>query len=377
MMSLPRPKGRGVRASMATSSPADLDLQLQTQRRTVDFDTFDIQVQQLLLQLEKGQIHIAPAYQRQFRWDDARCSQLIESLVLGIPIPNLFMATNRDNTWEVVDGLQRLSAIVKFAGTDKLRAKFNLGKPLVLEKLEKISMFNDAAFASLPSHIQTHIETRPLKVVTLSDKSDTIVRFDLFERLNTGGITLTNQEIRACVYQGPFSEKLDELRNTSNFKAAVKLTSKQNDDGTAEECVLRFFAFLDRYLEFEHSVKDFLNGYMKDSSDPKTNFDLAEHEREFGATFTELARIFPAGIMRPHRKGNTPLNLYEGIAVGAALAIRQEGKLDAAGMNVWLASDKLRDYTIGATNNRASVIGRIEFCRDRFLGIPYVQSPAE
>ncbi len=164
---------------------------MKEQRRTVDFDTFDIQVQQLLLQLQKGQIHIAPAYQRQFRWDDARCSQLIEFLVLGIPIPNLFMATNRDNTWEVVDGLQRLSAIVKFAATDELRAKFNLGRQLTLEGLEKLSKFNGATFASLPPQIQTHIETRPLKVVTLSDKSDTVVRFDLFERLNTGGITLT------------------------------------------------------------------------------------------------------------------------------------------------------------------------------------------
>jgi hypothetical protein len=362
---------------MITAIPAELEQQLAAQRRTVDFDTFDIQVQQLLLNLAKGQIHVAPAYQRQFRWDDARCSQLIESLALGIPIPNLFMATNRDNSWEVVDGLQRISAIVKFAGNDVLRAKLNLGRPLVLEGLEKISTFNGATFASLPPHIQTHIETRPLKVVTLSDKSDTVVRFDLFERLNTGGITLTEQEIRSCVFQGPFSEKLDELRKTDDFKVVVKLTSKQNADGTAEECVLRFFAFLDRYLDFEHSVKNFLNGYMKDASDPKKEFNLAKHEHEFVATFAELAKAFPGGIMRPHRKGNTPLNLYEGITVGAALAIRQNGRLDTSGLRTWMGSKELRDYTTGATNDRFRVRGRIEFCRDRFLGIPYVQSSAE
>lgn len=377
MISLPRPKSRKVRAPTPMASPAELTEQMTAQRRTVDFDTFDIQVQQLLLNLEKDEIHVAPAYQRQFRWDNARCSQLIKSLILGIPIPNLFMATNADNTWDVVDGLQRLSAIVKFAGSDALREKLNLGKPLVLEGVEKIGTFIGASFASLPPNIQRHIETRPLKVVTLSDKSDTVVRFDLFERLNTGGITLTHQEIRACVFLGPFAEKLDELRKADDFKVVVKLTEKQNADGTAEECILRFFAYLDRYLAFEHSVKDFLNGYMKDASDPKKSFTLAEHEQEFRATFKELAKIFPAGIMRPHRKGKTPLNLYEGITVGAALAIRQKEGLDASGMNGWLGSKKLRNYTIGATNNRASVTGRIEFCRDRFLGIPYVQPSAE
>src|ERR1035437_4124462 len=112
-----------------------------------------------------------------------------------------------------------------------------------------------------------------------------VVRFDLFERLNTGGIVLTQQEIRACVYQGPFSDKLDDLSRTDDFKTVVKLTDKQKTDGTAEECVLRFFAFLDRYSTFEHSVKDFLNGYMKDV--PKDS-DLGSREREFHVVFAEL-----------------------------------------------------------------------------------------
>jgi hypothetical protein len=370
------PRGRSVWVSMTMASPAELTEQMASQRRTVDFDTFDIQVQQLLTMLAEDQISVAPAYQRQFRWDDTRCSQLIESLILGIPIPNLFMATNPDNSWEVVDGLQRLCAIVKFAGSPELRTKLKLGDSLVLSALQKIDKFNGSAFSALPPHIQQHIRTRPLKVVTLNDKSDTVVRFDLFERLNTGGIVLTQQEIRACVYGGPFSDKLDELRQTDDFKAVVKLTEKQRADGTAEECVLRYFAFLDRYKTFDHSVRDFLNGYMKDESSIKP-FRFGDKEREFRFVFHELAQIFPAGIMRPHRKGNTPLNLYEGVSVGAALALRQNTALDATDLNTWMGSDKLRSYTIGATNNRDSVRGRIEFCRDRFLGIADVPSSAE
>ena len=221
---IPLPKPRAIRVQPMTVTPAELAEQMGAQRRTVDFDTFDIQLQQLLTMLEQDQISIAPAYQRQFRWDPARCSQLIESLILGIPIPNLFMATNPDNTWEVVDGPQRLSAIVKFAGSHKLRTKLNLNGELQLEELEKIDKFNGATFSSLPPQIQQHIRTRPLKVVTLNDKSDKVVRFDLFERLNTGGIILTQQEIRACVYGGKFSNKLEELSKTAEFKTVVKLS---------------------------------------------------------------------------------------------------------------------------------------------------------
>src|SRR4051812_48824572 len=117
--------------------PSTLAQQLSEQRRTVDFDSFDIQMQQLLTQVADGSIWIAPAYQRQFRWEPPRCSELIESLLLGIPIPNMFMATNTDSTWEVVDGLQRLSSIAKFAGDDALRKRLKLGDSLVLTGLKK------------------------------------------------------------------------------------------------------------------------------------------------------------------------------------------------------------------------------------------------
>jgi hypothetical protein len=348
----------------------ELTQQLGEQRRTVDFDTFDIQVQELLRMLKDGEISVAPVYQRQFRWDPERCSELIESLLLGIPIPNLFMATNSDSTWEVVDGVQRLSSIVKFAGGDELRAKLNLGDALRLENLKKIGKFNHAKFEDLPPSIQLHFRTRPLKVVTLNDKSDKIVRIDLFERLNTGGIELTNQEIRDCVFYGPFANLLDKLGKEQHFQTVLLLTKKQEGDGTREECVLRYFAFLDRYKKFDHSVKEFLDSYMRDSS---KSFTAVPHELEFNRVFSELAKAFPKGLLRPGGKGRTPLNLYEGIAVGAALALREKDHLNLRGLKDWLDCEELRSYTTGATNDRAAVKGRIEFCRDRFLGEPYVQ----
>lgn len=85
--------------------PKDLATQLADQRRKVDFDSYDITVQQLLKMVEDGAIDIAPVYQRQYRWDPLRQCKFIESIFLGIPIPSLFMATNADGTWELVDGV--------------------------------------------------------------------------------------------------------------------------------------------------------------------------------------------------------------------------------------------------------------------------------
>ncbi|MDE2515626.1 MAG: DUF262 domain-containing protein [Rhodospirillales bacterium] len=360
---------------MALTSAADLTLQLSDQRRLVDFDTSDIQLQQLITMLDEGQILVAPAYQRQFRWGDARCSELIESLLLGIPVPNLFMATNPDdNTWEVVDGLQRLCTVAKFMANDELLHRLNIQGRLTLTGLKKLTEFNMYSFNKLPSNIQQHIRTRSLRVVTLNDKSSPVVRIDLFERLNTGGIILTPQEIRSAVFHGTFAEKLDELRDTQDFRTVVRLTEKQRIDGTAEECVLRFFAFLEKYKLFEHSVGDFLNKYMQESN---IYFEYERLEPEFRNVFSQLVHAFPEGIQRPHRKGTTPLNLYEGVVVGAALAIRERGSLVIDNLSAWMNTDTLRSYTTGATNDRRRVEGRIEYCRDRFLGRPNVQALKE
>jgi hypothetical protein len=336
----------------------------------VDFDTYDIHVQQLMQMVKGKQIKVSPAYQRQFRWDDKRCSQFIESMMLGIPVPSLFMATNADSTWEVVDGVQRLSTLVKFCGDVETRERYGLNGPLVLTELKKLTSYNGLAFDALPENLRLHFWTRPAKVITLNDKSDLVVRYDLFERLNTGGVVLTPQEIRDCVFQGSFASQLETWARDPNFRAVLKLTTAQQKDATGEECVLRFFAFLSGYKKFEHSVIDFLNDYMEKAS---KDFNYTDGTAIFLKTFKELARVFPHGIRRPgKRTGTTSLILFEGIAVGAALALQKTNRLNATGSHVWMGSAELRKFTTGATNDRTAVAGRVEFCRDRFLGKPYV-----
>lgn len=348
---------------MATETIAE---QLANQRRKVDFDTYDIIVGQLISMVESGAIDVAPAYQRQFRWNDQKRAQLIESVFLGVPIPSLFMATNKDGTWELVDGVQRLSTLVQYGGTKDARKKLNLKEPLKIDGLGKLSALNGTKFSDLPDSLRLHFNHRPIKVITLSDKSDLIVRFDLFERLNTGGVALTNQEIRACIYRGAFADFLEKLAADPNFLKAVRLTETQRKDGTKEECVLRFFAFLNRYKKFEHSVVDFLNEYMASAT---KSFDYDAGEKIFRETFKQLHSALPNGIVRGSTRNLTPINLYEGIAVGAALAIKARGKIATRKEASWIASDELKKATTGATNSLASVTKRIEYCRDRFLGV--------
>ncbi|MFJ9251105.1 DUF262 domain-containing protein [Streptomyces sp. NPDC101776] len=347
--------------------PTEQRTQLATQRRKVDFDSYDVTVDELLRRVNRKRIDIAPVYQRQFRWDKPRQSRLIESVLLGIPVPPLFMATNsasgEQTRWEVVDGLQRLLTLVNFTGDEETRIAANLsGDPLRLTNLEKLTTFEGFEFDGLPEDIRTTFEDRPLKVIILNDKSELQVRYDLFERLNTGGIELTDQEIRECVYRGEFVDLLGRLAKDHNFNTVVKLPTARQKDGTREDYILRFFAYLDRYQKFEHSVKDFLDEFISDAHKAPR---ITPREAVFKSTFRFLSSCFPDGLKS--RKGQTPVNLYEAVSVGAALALRENPKIEVPSMD-WVFSDDLRAMVTGATNSRPRVRGRIEFAKENFLG---------
>jgi len=338
---------------------SDMQAELDELKRKVDFNSYDISVKELLSLVRDGTIDIAPEYQRQFRWKEDRQSELIESVLLGIPIPNLFMATNADGTWELIDGVQRLSSLVHFAGDQEGLSKVNLDSPLKLEQLEKLTLFNGKLFEDLPKSIQLGFLLKPLKITTLSDKSDLSVRFDLFERLNTGGVVLSNQEIRACVYRGKFNDFLKQCAANEDFRRVVKLTATQETDGTREEYALRFFAFLNNRQDFDHSVVDFLNNYMSGAT---ASFDHEQGERVFNQTFEALSAL-PDGITRS--RTTTPVNLFEAVAVGAALILGEGGSLNMSDTS-WIQSEELKLLTTGATNSRQKVADRIEYAKAKF-----------
>ncbi|MDO3299427.1 DUF262 domain-containing protein [Mycobacteroides abscessus subsp. massiliense] len=354
---------------MATAAvdPSEQRAQLREQRLKVDFDTYDVTVDELVRRVGAGRIEIAPAYQRQFRWDGDRQSRLIESLLLGIPVPSLFMATNTrpdtSTTWEVVDGLQRLLSLVNFLGSTEVREAARLPDvPIRLTGLQKLTTFEGFRASKLPSDIVTGLLDRPIKVIVLNDKSDLRVRFDLFERLNTGGIRLTDQEVRGSVFMGEFIDLLDALAEWPEFKQVIHLPPLQQQDGTAQEYALRFFAFAERYQSFNHSVRDFLNDFCADAA---AKPQIERRRQIFERTFHFLSLCFPGGLKS--RKGTTPVNLFEGVAVGAHFALEQNPQLAPPIDLEWIRSDAIKSVTTGATNSRSKVASRIELARDHFL----------
>ncbi|MDI9769547.1 DUF262 domain-containing protein [Pantoea dispersa] len=336
--------------------------QLEKQRRKVDFDTYDFSVKELVSMSSDGIINVAPEYQRQFRWPVENQSRFIESVLLGIPVPSLFMAANKDGTWELIDGVQRLSTLIHFIGDQEQRSKFGFEKPLKIESLDGLTELNGFCFNDMPLSVQLKLNLRPLKVTTLSDKSDMKVRFDLFERLNTGGVTLTKQEIRGCVFRGEFNDFLNDLSTNSEFNHCVNLPESKMKDGMRQELILKFFAYLNNRQNFDHSVVEFLNEYMSKSS---VQFDYRKNRKIFETTFEQLKDALPFGIKRGSRQ-LTPINLFEAISIGAADAIISGKNVAASNVATWIDDKELTALTSGATNSRKRLVDRIKYCFDRF-----------
>lgn len=340
--------------------------QLDINRRSVAFDSYDITLKQLYDMVLERMVDIAPEYQRHFVWDEARQSALIESLFLGIPIPSLFMATNRDASWEVIDGLQRLTTILNFIGNAEELKDLKINhKKLKLSGLEKLDSMNGLQYEDLPKSMQFMLQTRPLRITVLNDRSDFNVRYDLFERLNTGGVTLHEQEIRNCVYIGEFNDFIKELAGNEDFRSVVKMTENSERSGSYEELVLRFFAYHEDSDSFVHSVKGFLNDYM----DKKTNNfkDKKNLNELFETTFRALNNNLPDGIVRGARKNITPIVLYEAVTVGCAKAINSGEQYDLSQLVSLLNDVELKKYTTGATNSKKMLEKRVAIVKDKLL----------
>lgn len=337
--------------------------QLNNNRRSVAFDSYDLAVRQLVDMLTEQMIDIAPEYQRHFKWNPERQSQLIESLLLGIPVPSLFMATNKDSSWEVIDGLQRLTTVLNFVGADNITDGTNpRGNKLRLTGLEKLTAMNGLTFDDLPKSVQLMFMTRPIRVTVLNDRSDFGVRFDLFERLNTGGITLHPQEIRNCIFLGPFNDFIKSCAKNKNFKNVIKLPQDAERSGSLEELVLKFFAYYEDKEKFVHSVSGFLNDYME----RKTLSFKNEKELKaiFDSTFKILNDSLPDGIVRGIRKNTTPIVLFEAISVGTALALAERKTVSQDKLKALLDSPKLKKLTTGATNSRKMLIERLNLVQE-------------
>jgi hypothetical protein len=331
---------------------------LNTERRRVDVDTNNFPVRELVRMLREGELNIAPAYQRKFRWPAETESALIESVLLGLPIPSIFVATNEGFEWEVVDGLQRISTLMHFMAEDAVDLNLiNKESPLRLEGLTKVEGLNGLSFSEFPKSLQIYFGRQPLQITALTDKSDMKVRFDLFERLNRGAVALTEQEVRACLYGGEFNDLIDRLAELDEYQAMLKLQPSKQADGTAAEVVLKYFAYKNARDSFTGRVKKFLNDFMALTAE--SGFDTDRAEAEFKAVISELARVLDGGHYVRSDYSVTPLVQFEATLVAIGELLDAGESIGKPAPN-WTDDDELRAASMGGTNTRKQLEARID-----------------
>jgi hypothetical protein len=227
----------------------------------------------LLRRLRQGTIRLAPTFQRNYVWDAVRQSQLIESLMLRIPLPMFYVSANEDGSWDVVDGLQRLTTVRNFLLGEELDGK---GKKVVAQAtpfpLKKLEFWGDRfdgkTFSTIlknPAHarIVNNIMETEMRFTVINPGTPEDVKRNIFKRINTGGMPLTAQEIRHALYQGHSTSLLEELSKSRSFK---KATDESIDDSrmAARELVLRFIAFSIRDIkEYSGDMDKFLSDTMR------------------------------------------------------------------------------------------------------------------
>lgn len=348
----------------STAEAQDVETQLGTERRKVDVSTLNFSVRELVRMMSDGELNVAPEYQRKFRWSEAGESSFIESVFLGLPIPPLFVATNVGFQWEVVDGLQRLSTLMHFlASHSEDLAIVNREENLRLKGLEKLSALNGVTYADLPKTMQIYFGRQPLQVVSLTDKSDLQVRFDVFERLNKGAVALSAQEVRACVFRGAFNQFLERLAEDEYLLKLLKLQETRRHDGTKAEQVLKFFAYKDWRVHFDGRVEHFLNSYMEHAS---TRFDYQAGESLFCKATSELYQICGGYFLRSDYNV-TPLVQFEACIVAIAELIEQGVEIIAPEAG-WQDDVELKRSSMGGTNTRNALRRRIERAKALFSG---------
>lgn len=261
----------------------------------IRFEHRQYNVDLMLRRIKDNAIDLQPDFQREAGiWDNVRKSRLIESMLLRIPLPAFYIDASNDDKWLVIDGLQRLTTINSFVGL----------KDLALRSLEFWQEYNGATFDDLPRSLQRRLEETLLMLYLVQQGTPHKVKYNIFRRINTGGMPLSGQEIRHALNQGASTRLLEELAKSQEFQAAVdkSVSPKRMTD---RECVLRFLAFKLRSPS-QYSSRDDLDSFLNDSMQQINRLGkeapqvLDEVKDDFRRTMKAATRIFGDRAFRKH-----------------------------------------------------------------------------
>ena len=305
--------------------------QIDKMRKEIRTDGYGMSIGEWISLYEDKEIDIHPEFQRFFRWSNKQKSNLIESILLGIPIPPIFVSQRNDGVWDVVDGLQRLSTLYQFFGILKDEGNHNI-TPLILEKTKYLPSLEgkkwndpDDKDNSFTAEQRRLIKRSKIDVSIVLRESDDIAKFELFQRLNTGGSDLTPQEVRNCILvmaNRDFYEWLRNLANYPQFQESISLSDKNIVEQYDLELALRFMIFstidIDSY-DRSADIGEYITAEMLTIAKDQT-FDRTMFEQRFKGTFDILAQSTGSNTFRRYAdetfKGGFLLSPFEVIAYG-------------------------------------------------------------
>lgn len=253
---------------------------------------YDLSVSTLTEWWQDGSL-IIPDFQREYVWDNPKASRLIESLLLNIPIPVVYLAENEQAEYLVVDGHQRIFSIVRY-----LDNQFRLSGLRISEE------FKGLRFFELPEREQRFLKRRMLRAIIITAESHHSMKFEIFERLNTGGVALNAQEVRNAIYRGVLNDRIKELETNDDFRVCIGRT-KPRKRMVDRELIVRFMALKQRFEVYRPPLLRFLNDFMSDYQNPDENW-LEEVSGSFVETCERVSACLGAAAFRVINEDGEP-----------------------------------------------------------------------
>lgn len=280
---------------------------LQAQNRLV-FQSSDLSLEAIANMVKGEAIDIKPKYQRRERWNKNKQSALIESFLLNIPVPPIYLAEDEYGKYSVIDGKQRVTSVYNFI--------LQKEKLVNLEKFKEIEGFT---FDELPSPLNNALKIRPyIRVITLLKQSDSLLKYEVFNRLNTGGDKLLSQEIRNAAFEGDLNDLLVELSENVFFRIQFNIdTDKKREKSKIYkemldvEYVLRFFTLRDSWDSFNGNMKIAMDNFMEKNYRNK-NLNIGELNSTFNKTINLCSKIWgDRAFKRPDGRNETIQGIYD------------------------------------------------------------------
>lgn len=287
-------------------------------------DAYSMSIGELVSMYKDGELIINPNFQRAFRWSISQQSKLIESILIGVPLPSIFVYQNQDAKWEVVDGVQRISTIIQFMGELKDEKEIKLPSTM-LEETKYLKSLKEISWKDLPAELQLDFKRARIEVKIIKYLSDINAKFEVFQRLNYSPTILSGQEYRNALFIMVKEELYNwtlGLSQDENFKKCINLTDRWLLEKYDQELVLRLFIF-PRFPFKQKKVDEYINDSIFYEDNSLLNqidnglFDLKKEEQKFKRTFNILMKAKGEDVFQKPGKGKQFLeSYYEAIAIG-------------------------------------------------------------